>query len=376
MKRGVAIMTFGGKGALVCAATLVVACGSENDGRGTGAYPAGPVGGDPDDDAGSAHDTGGTGALTDSDTGDEGHGTDEGDDEGDGAPKFDLPGDDGGEVPEEEEGCQKVDFLFVVDSSGSMEDEQDNLLASFPGFITAIEETLQINDFHVMVIDAGALDGAGCEGTLGAGRVRSGAGQDCGLVGDTRYATAEQPDLGAAFTCMANRGDGGPGDERTMDALLQGVGLQNVVGNCNAGFIRDDAILVVTIITDEEDSPADAPVDTPPLDGSCGPIDADPNSNGEPGQWKQTLVGAKNGDEASVVVLGLLGDCDIGGCPGMSAGLFGSLSGAEPAPRLRQFVESFDNGTTGPVCADNYGPFFLGAVGVIDSVCTDFVPPR
>src|SRR5688572_13939494 len=36
------------------------------------------------------------------------------------------------------EGCKAVDFLFVIDNSGSMSDEQDNLTASFPGFFAAI----------------------------------------------------------------------------------------------------------------------------------------------------------------------------------------------------------------------------------------------
>src|SRR5690242_21671906 len=37
-------------------------------------------------------------------------------------------------------GCAKADFLFVIDNSGSMADEQDNLIASFPGFIDTIQQ--------------------------------------------------------------------------------------------------------------------------------------------------------------------------------------------------------------------------------------------
>ncbi|MCA9690839.1 MAG: hypothetical protein KC636_14625, partial [Myxococcales bacterium] len=39
----------------------------------------------------------------------------------------------------EGEGCKKVDLLFVIDNSGSMEDEQVNLINSFPGFINQIQ---------------------------------------------------------------------------------------------------------------------------------------------------------------------------------------------------------------------------------------------
>jgi hypothetical protein len=44
-------------------------------------------------------------------------------------------GDGGGE----EEGCAKIDILFVVDNSGSMAQEQANLATNFPQFISVIE---------------------------------------------------------------------------------------------------------------------------------------------------------------------------------------------------------------------------------------------
>ncbi|MEX1362614.1 MAG: hypothetical protein AB1Z98_05770 [Nannocystaceae bacterium] len=300
---------------------------------------------------------------------------------GDTGDKLDLPpgdgtglGDDGGEGA----GCEKVDFVFVIDSSRSMQDEQDNLLASFPGFITAIEQTLEIDDFHLMVVDAGLTPGAGCDGVLGAGRVSSAAGAGCMLEGGLRYATAAQPDLVSAFTCMASRGFMGSGDEQTMDSLLAGVGPLTAVGQCNEGFLRSDAILVVTIITDEEDGPLDT-TPVPPLDGSCLPADADPNSAGDPALWRGSLVAAKGGDEDAVVVLSLLGDCDVGGsCPGIAtddpADPLAPVTGAEPAPRLREFTQMFGYGSVGPVCAADYAPFFEQAVSVIDSACDDFVP--
>lgn len=296
--------------------------------------------------------------------------------------KFDVAADgatinaeDGGS----EEGCEKVDFVFVIDSSRSMEDEQDNLLNSFPGFITAIEQTLEIDDFNLMVVDAGITSGAGCDGTLGAGRVRSGAGQDCMLVGEQRYATAAQPDLTSAFTCMGSRGFAGPGNEQTMDALTAAIGPLSGAGQCNEGFVRDDAILVVTIISDEEDSPLDGSI-APPLDGSCEAADSDPNSAGDPMTWHDQVVAAKDGDEDAVVVLSLIGDCDVGGdCPGITLETpgdpTGPVSGAEPAPRLRGFTVSFGFGSVGPVCAPDYAPFFEQAVSVIESACDDFVPP-
>lgn len=295
--------------------------------------------------------------------------------------KFDVEGSEetqGGSAEEGEgEGCEKVDFVFIIDSSPSMADEQVALLASFPGFINAIEQDLMLNDFHVMVIDAGATAGAGCESTLGAGRVTSSTGQDCGLVGGNRYATQDQPDLSAAFSCMGNRGANGPGNEQTMDSLLAGIGPLSGGGQCNDGFVRDDAVLVVTIVSDEEDDPSDI-VPIPSLDGTCEPADTDTNSAGNPMSWYDDIVAIKNGDSKAAVVLSLIGDCDsTGNCGGI---VFDALNptattGAEPAPRLRQFTNLWEFGSVGPVCAPDYTPFFEEAVSVIGSACDDFKPP-
>jgi len=295
--------------------------------------------------------------------------------------KLDSPGGDEGTGAGDEaggEGCQKVDFLFVIDSSPSMEDEQDNLLASFPGFISAIENALMIDDFHVMVVDAGPTPGNGCDGTLGAGRTASAAGQDCGLVGGTRYATEQQPDLVSAFTCMASRGIDGDPNERTMDSTLASIGPLVAPGQCNEGFLRDDAVLVITIISDEEDSPGDVGQNPLP-DGSCAPADGDPNSTGDPAAWTAAVLAAKYADPAAMVVLALVGDCDAGGsCQGILIDAFdptAPITGAEPAPRLREFATSFQFGSVGPICADDFAPFFADAVSVIASACEDFVPP-
>lgn len=297
-----------------------------------------------------------------------------------GGMKFDVgEGDGTGGSAEggEGDGCEKVDFVFVIDSSASMADEQQTLLVSFPGFISAIEDTLMLNDFQVMVLDAGAVAGAGCDGTLGAGRTTSWSGQDCGIVGGNRYATQAQPDLTAAFSCMASRGQTGPSNEQTMDSLLAGIGPLTGAGQCNEGFVRDDAVLVVTLITDEEDDTNDINP-APKWDGTCEPADSDTNSAGDPQSWYDAVVAAKNGDPKAAVVLSLIGDCDQGGqCAGI---VFDpnnptASTGAEPSPRLREFTNKWNYGSIGPVCAPDYAPFFEQAVSVISSACDDFKPP-
>ena len=100
------------------------------------------------------------------------------------------------------------------------------------------------------------------------------------------------------------------------------------------------------------------------------------NSAGTPAGWKQALVAAKNGDESAIVVLGLFGDNDQPG--GICQDLVDmSTDGAEAAPLLRQFVDSFnDKGFFGSVCAPSYDEFFTEAVGLIDTTCDEFIPPE
>jgi hypothetical protein len=118
------------------------------------------------------------------------------------------------------------------------------------------------------------------------------------------------------------------------------------VGGCNEGFLRDDALLVVTFISDDpwfEDS-------------------------GDPNAWFSALETAKGGDPARVVVLGLTpawDDCRDGAGP---------PKGGHWAQLVTMFA---DHGLHGNVCgsAAEYVTFFQMAVSVIDEACDDFEPP-
>jgi hypothetical protein len=263
-----------------------------------------------------------------------------------------------------EKGCQKVDFLFVVDNSTSMFREQANLTASFPGFMDVVEETLEVADFHIMVVDTDGWDGQAassaadpCRDALGAGKRTDSDEQECGVTGDHRYLTPAQPELEQTFACVAQVGTLGDSREQPMDAMLLAVGpAHNERGGCNESFLRDDAILVVTIITDEDDT----------------------RSSGSPEVWRQALLDAKAGNDKALVVLGLVDDenldVPLSGGP-CEDGLFGSFSGLGGAPILQRFVTGLPQGSLASVCAPDYSPFFAQAVSVIDTACDEFVPP-
>ena len=273
------------------------------------------------------------------------------------------------------DGCKKVDFLFVIDNSGSMLEEQQALAASFPSFINSIESTLdQAQDYHIMVIDTDAWVHAGCallcgfpplpglcvgyecgvtqpeqcEDVLGAGithpKGADASNQDCNFQNGLRFMTDAEPNLVGAFQCAARVGTGSTDDpERPMEAMVKALDYDDIViETCNFNFLRDDAILVVTFITDENDDQGD---------GSAGTVDS----------WRQALIDAKNGDPEAIVMLGLYGG---GGC-------------AEESPRLDQFLDSWgDKGLYGSICSNDYDAFFQQAVDTIDTTCDEFDPPE
>lgn len=288
--------------------------------------------------------------------------------------------------------CEKMDIVFIVDNSASMYDEQQNLLTSFPGFFSSIQGVLGDDDVRIMVFDTDVGEYAGCyesmynsfdcglwcgancpsdcncecnaevcepfpnqmpcDAQLGAGRTMSGAGADCGL-GGLPYFTPDDADPLSAFQCLAQVGITGEPNERPMQALHVGLTEQLQPGACNEGFLRDDALLIVTLITDEDDVLA---------------------SLGDPADWYDDVVATKFGNPNSVVMIGLLSDSDIAGG---TCGPFEPTdnSGASAAPRLREFVESFPFGFWGSVCAPDFSPIFNEAISAIDMACEDFIPP-
>jgi hypothetical protein len=255
--------------------------------------------------------------------------------------------------------CQKVDFLYIVDNSPSMTDKQANLARSFPGFSRVVQEALGTSDHHVMVVDTddtnvgdilGQSGADGCSGKLGAGMRMGSEGQDCGIEGNQRFLKDGQPHLADTFACLAQVGTFGNADEHPIDALLAATGAaSNRLDDCNEGFLRDDAVLVVTLITDEEDD----------------------LSKGNPTGWKLALRDIKGGNEKAIVMLGLIGDNQVSG--GLPGGPCDALSGSS-SPRLQRFVESFEYGSLGSVCAPDYSQFFADAVRPIETACETFTP--
>jgi len=306
----------------------------------------------------------------------------DGDGDGDGV-RLDANTDGGGTADSSDDGvnsdgCEAVDFLFVIDNSGSMGDNQQNLVNSFPGFITAIQNTVaEAMDYHVMVVktdagwggqclelcplfggvcpanpsfDCNMMAPSVCDGDLGSGVTypigSDSSNQQCTIAGGNRYITPAETNLGQTFTCIASVGTDGDSSERPIEALTAALSSDlNSPGGCNAGFLRDEAILVVTIISDEEDD----------------------DSPGIPQGWFQNVIARKSGDGSGIVMIGLINDTDAAApmCP----------SGSQDPAKLREFVDSFPNSYRGSVCAPDYAQVLSDAVSIISTACDEYVPP-
>jgi hypothetical protein len=279
-------------------------------------------------------------------------------------PIFDVGTPDGDDAGS---GCRAVDFLFVIDNSGSMSPHQRNLVDNFPAFIGGIEATLEdVDSFHVGVVtsDDYEYNPPGCD-TIGGLVTRTGGNhssdKESGPFAEGRNFMTEADPIEDLFADVAMVGTSGDHRERPMEALLRAVdGSLSGPDQCNEGFLRDEALLVAVIITDEADGPGD-----PEHEFHGYPI-----SPGTPSDWFESVVDAKGGHPENAVVLSLV-HYEGGPCPPPNGF-------ADPAffdgQNMVDFADEFgDNGFRAGICSD-YAAAFSQAVSVVAAACDNFVP--
>lgn len=156
---------------------------------------------------------------------------------------------------------RSVDVLFVVDDSGSMAEEQIALGEAMGAF----ESALQLVgggriDLHVGVVSTnmGAVDGlsqcgaSGDDGRLlGADCTADGAPFVAARTGRDGLETNAVGDMGSTLACMTRLGTAGCGFESPLGALER-----SFAANADSGFFRDDAALMIVMLTDEDDCTA------------------------------------------------------------------------------------------------------------------------
>jgi hypothetical protein len=128
-----------------------------------------------------------------------------------------------------------VDILWVIDNSPSMREEQEEVAARFSEFVSSLEETNI--DFHLGVITTDISDG-----NPDAAK----------LIGEPNVLTDDMPYYQELFEERVQVGTGGSMREQGLEAAWRALS-EPLVSDANRGFLREDAVLAVVYVSDEDD---------------------------------------------------------------------------------------------------------------------------
>jgi hypothetical protein len=248
-------------------------------------------------------------------------------------------------------GCERIDVLFVIDGSGSMTEEQAALAggggepAVFAEFTDALAaELTSVEDFHVGVVST----------ELGSTRLHTHRYEPkeaptpenaCALAEQTRWIVGPTPGLAGSFACLGATRSG-------VDEFTALNAAQALHDPANAGFLRDDSLVFVVMISDEDTQDA---------------------SKATQVAIRQQILAAVGDDLRRLVVLGIVGDQGIYEAPKtLCNGPYGT---AAPGRRLSSIVRSFrERGLLQDLCAGSMAATFKAALGEVVSACEAFNP--
>ncbi len=284
--------------------------------------------------------------------GDDDSGDDQGD-EPDAGPY--VPG------PDAANRCQKMDILFVIDNSGSMEEEQINLGDNFAGFIDVIDASGL--DWRVAVTTSG-IDYTYYEWTpIGNIPTEQTGGdngnmlQGCGMT--RRWIEKTDPDPAGTFACIADVGTDGPSDEMPLAGLRMALDERMADGS-NGGWRRPDALLGVVILTDENDCSYEQSVTLGFGEFLC-------ESQQEPVGNYVSFLDAYTGARGRWAVAAIAGPG-----PDRCTSEFGD---ADYAQRLDDFVtQTGTNGVLSSICAGDLTVGLADALALFTEACETFPP--
>jgi hypothetical protein len=186
------------------------------------------------------------------------------------------------------------DILFVIDDSGSMQDEQDELIANFQGFS---ENFIGTNlDYHIGVVRADLAAGSDQSATWGILEP---------LPDGTSWIDPDTDNMAPVFQEVANVGANGAGQcEMGLQASMSALTYQTHPGMPNQDFFREDGLLSLVIISDEADHGPDpgGPLGMPPWGGG--------NPNEYISWWTNNLKGPNDQDKLLfTAIVGPEGGC-------------------------------------------------------------------
>ena len=201
----------------------------------------------------------------------------------------------------EQQQVSKVDILWVIDNSFSMQAKQDRVKANFVSFTKFLTE--QHIDYHLGVVTSDVYD------PKQSGRLVNFAGLP------RPWIDADAGDPQVAFIQNASVGTGGSGDERPLMAGMLALtaplspatpdspdaGAANCANKSGGGFecfLRPDAPLYTIIVSDEEDTSC-APVNN--QQEGCDNAAANLTGYGSIEYWSRFYAGVKGAGGTSRV---------------------------------------------------------------------------
>lgn len=340
---------------LDCIDSFCIFFGDTNDAPGT------ESGGDPSGSPTSSPDTTAT-TMSPSTTADDTAGTESG--TGDG-PKLDVGNaDSGGPVS----GCAAIDVLFVLDSSGSMLSERQALAAT--------------NAFTQIVTTLEGLNGGGIDYRIGVTD-----DNDHGFFTPAGWLEPEpwfdSADLDVMATAQAFNGavaqiNNVPATPAGCEHVLSSA-TDLLVGDAT-GFVREDALLVLVLVTDVDDYGYYDQLGWSP-DQFCALFGCSTAPSATPVELATTLLDqVKGGQESSVAAIVVAGDPGVAGgvntCqqPGSCCG--GGDCDVYHSPRLWEFAATLGgNGYAANLCDVTVPAAVQTALTEsIDLACMNFEP--
>lgn len=132
----------------------------------------------------------------------------------------------------------KVDILWIVDNSSSMLKHQQNLSAQVPELVSKLNALKM--DYHMAVV------------TTSMGGINPDGGR---FIGTPKFLTASSANLVSSLKSRMIVGEAGSNNERGLESMAASLS-NSYLSNEGRGFFRDDALLVVIALSDEDDKSA------------------------------------------------------------------------------------------------------------------------
>jgi hypothetical protein len=155
-----------------------------------------------------------------------------------------------------QKGAARVDVLWMIDNSGSMESEQNKIAARFDEFFAQL--VASDVDFHIGVVTSDPLE---------QGALRAYDGPPVEGCDGCRFLTNEVADAQLVFENLIRVGIDGSPFEEGFTQVAKALGADEVdpstgkpLGDVppeNVGFSRDDAALYVIFVSDEDEGAGD-----------------------------------------------------------------------------------------------------------------------